>query len=319
MQTVTLDEAAIAHDLRVIHYFYLAGIVLLIYDNLLMLDLEVRFIWKSWRSRTSAWYLFIRYSSLCIRTMVLVSFDFGHFNLEVRVNTLHLEITHIFPKDVGLVLSISRNLTRSRNRCNKLNTVKGLLTVLQEGIVGCTLILRVLALYSFERRIVIILVAAVIIFISLAAAMPTGLSHTLNLPPSGCITPYSSAEQVREAGAWEAMLAGDVLLLGLTLYRVYTHEREIPTGRIWRVLIRDGTIIICLANLANILMFHFGDSLTFSSLTGFTVSLSVAVLCRLMLNLHLAAALNTGTTGLGTNSLRFAHTEEGADNGLDPT
>ncbi|KAJ6459582.1 hypothetical protein C8R45DRAFT_1182431 [Mycena sanguinolenta] len=194
METVTLDEATIAYDQRINRYLHLAGLVLLIYDHLLTLNLEVRFIWKSWRRKTSAWFLFIRYSSLCIRAVSLFTVEF-------------------------------------------------------ELLVGCTLILRVLALYSFDRRVVIILVTAAVICISLAAwcVVSTGPSLTLNPRPSGCITPYSWAGQIREAGAWEAMLASDILLLGLTLYRAFTHERDIPTGRLWRALIRDGTIYFALS------------------------------------------------------------------------
>ncbi|KAJ7881320.1 hypothetical protein B0H14DRAFT_3857790 [Mycena olivaceomarginata] len=77
-----LDDAAIVYDQRLNRYFQLAGIVLLVYDNLLTLDSEVQYIWKSWRSRASAWYLFIRYSSVCFRTVVLFTFDFGNFDLE---------------------------------------------------------------------------------------------------------------------------------------------------------------------------------------------------------------------------------------------
>jgi hypothetical protein len=63
---------------QVLHY-----VVLLAYDHLLTLDLEVRYIWKSWRTRASAWYLIIRYSSLCIRAMVLLTFNVGSLDLEV--------------------------------------------------------------------------------------------------------------------------------------------------------------------------------------------------------------------------------------------
>ncbi|KAF7363091.1 hypothetical protein MVEN_00661400 [Mycena venus] len=80
--TVIVEGATIAYDHRINRYFYLAGIALLVYDNLLTLDPEIRYIWKAWRTRTSAWYLFIRYSSLCIRTMALLTFDFGHFDPE---------------------------------------------------------------------------------------------------------------------------------------------------------------------------------------------------------------------------------------------
>ncbi|KAJ7232311.1 hypothetical protein B0H12DRAFT_192675 [Mycena haematopus] len=245
MVTVGLDEATIVYDHRVHRYFYLAGIVLLLYDNLLTLDLEVRYIWKGWRTRTSAWFLLIRYSTLLLRILALLTFDFGNFDPEV---------------------------------CKKLNTAKGLVTVIQELFVGCTLILRVLAMYSFNKRVLIVLVTAAILCLGFAAwcTLPDG--HSPTLPPtgaSGCIAAYSHSQRIRGAGAWEALLAGDVLLLGFTLYWAYTHNRDIPTGSLWHLLIRDGAlyfVIISLANLANILMFYFGDAIMSNCLAGFTVS-----------------------------------------------
>ncbi|KAJ6448274.1 hypothetical protein C8R45DRAFT_1223460 [Mycena sanguinolenta] len=290
MQTVGLDEATIAYDHRIHRYFYLTGIVLLFYDTLLTLDLEVRYIWKGPRPRASAWFLLIRYSSLCLRIMTLVIFDFGDFDPEV---------------------------------CKKLNTIDGLLTVIQELLVGCTLILRVLAMYSFNKRILITLVTAAIVCGGVAAwcTVPDGSSPTLApTNVSGCIFPYSYSQLVIHirvqsfsthdftgefAAAWEAMLAGDVLLLGLTLYWAYSNNRDIHAGSLWRVLIGDGkligvllalvstdkhhtgALIIGLGNLANILTFYFGDAIIPNSLGGFT-----------------AAEMNSGT--MDVTSLRFA-------------
>ncbi|KAJ7230791.1 hypothetical protein C8J57DRAFT_1582858 [Mycena rebaudengoi] len=219
MDTVPLDDTTIAYDQRITRYLYLAGIVVLLYDNLLTLDLEVQYIWKSWRTRGAAWYLVIRYSSLWFPSMALLVF--GNFTPE-------------------------------------------LLMVVLELFVGCTLILRVLAMYSFDRRVLLTLVTAAIVCVSLAVwcVIPNGPSIVLRSSPYRCISLASHSGYVREAGAWEVLLAGDILLLGFTLYRAYTHSREIPTGSLWHVLVRDGAIIICIANLANILMFYFGDAIT---------------------------------------------------------
>ncbi|KAJ7464637.1 hypothetical protein FB451DRAFT_1264145 [Mycena latifolia] len=74
--------------------------------------------------------------------------------------------------------------------------------------------------------------------------------------------------------------------------------------------------VICLANLANILMYYFGDLNTASSLSALTMSLSVTMICRLMLNLHKAAAA-TDSPGLVTHSLRFANGARADDSGID--
>ncbi|KAJ7330992.1 hypothetical protein DFH08DRAFT_966734 [Mycena albidolilacea] len=299
---ITMDDATIAYDQTIIRYFELAGIVLFLYDYLLTLGSEVKYIWKPGHARTTAWYLFVRYFCLFTNMGMRVS-DFGNLS----------------PKAYG-VFDLPRFY----------------LTGLHELIVGCTLILRVLAMYSFDKRVMFTLVTAALICVSLAAwcVVPVGPALTYNTRIPGCHTPSSEAQLVRTAGAWEALLAGDVLLLAFTLWRGYTQTRdvELPSGSLWRVLVRDGAMyfvlsvirsfrhtfstdlnldlcsVICLANLANILMYYFGDINTATSLSGFTASLSVTMICRLMLNLHEAAAISSSDSrgSALTQSLQFA-------------
>ncbi|KAK6995960.1 hypothetical protein R3P38DRAFT_3073598 [Favolaschia claudopus] len=55
-----------------------------LYDAILTMDMEVRYIWKSWRTRTrmAAWYFLIRYITLASRVVALSTFDFGSFDAE---------------------------------------------------------------------------------------------------------------------------------------------------------------------------------------------------------------------------------------------
>ncbi|KAJ6523936.1 hypothetical protein DFH09DRAFT_189236 [Mycena vulgaris] len=116
--------------------------------------------------------------------------------------------------------------------------------------------------------------------------------------------------------AWATQLAVDILLLGFTLYNGYVRSCTgiLPRRSLLRVLVRDGAmyfLIICLAILSNILMYHFGDIITARSLSSFTVSLSVTMTCRLMLNLHAAAAATLDISDFTTpptqmDTLRFA-------------
>ncbi|KAJ6622439.1 hypothetical protein B0H10DRAFT_904091 [Mycena sp. CBHHK59/15] len=75
---------------------------------------------------------------------------------------------------------------------------------------------------------------------------------------------------------------------------------------------RDGAMyfaMICLANLANILIFYLGDANTSGGLSWCTAAISVSMISRLMLNLHEAAAPEDETDTHATNlgSIRFAH------------
>ncbi|KAJ6536288.1 hypothetical protein B0H19DRAFT_1240945 [Mycena capillaripes] len=169
MATVTLDAATNAYDHRVNLYFYSAGV-------------EVRYIWKSWRTRPSAWYLFIRYSSLCVRIMSLVTFEVGSF---------------------GSKLS------------HTLDTTKSLLSVIQELFVACTLLLRVLAMYAFNKKVVFSLVMLSILGLSLSIVRTSRFSSSAF---------SSSAIQVKQnrsrvigkfsTGSLWHVLFGDVITAG---------------------------------------------------------------------------------------------------------
>ncbi|KAJ7347273.1 hypothetical protein DFH08DRAFT_960618 [Mycena albidolilacea] len=185
-------------------------------SNLLTLDSEVQYIWKSWRSRASAWYLFIRYSSVCFRTVVLSTFDFGNFD----------------PEEYRYFWRV--------------------LMVVQELFVGCTLSLRVLAMYSFNRRVAFTLVITAILCLSVAAwcVVPTGPSLELRSVTSGCLSPVTRSDQIR------------AMYFVLSCLHLTSQPALNPLFN----------SVICLANVANILMFHFGGVLTAGSLAAFAMS-----------------------------------------------
>ncbi|KAJ7858982.1 hypothetical protein B0H13DRAFT_1901640 [Mycena leptocephala] len=270
---MTVPDATIAYDQHINNYLDTAGIVLLVYDYLLTLESEVTYIWTK-RTRATAWFLFVRYFALCINTAVLTQLDFGNFGFDdANFSVLH--------KNCWLGVSHALEPLSSS----------------QSNLDAATLILRVLAMYFFDKRVMFTLAITAIVAVSVAA-------YTKQVFPDAIIR-----HPIRNvAGAWEALLGADIILLGFTLYRGYTRSRNditLPTKSLWRVLVQDGgqpwnmsqlllTCVMCLANLANILMFSLD---TASSLSTLTMSL--------MLNLHKAAA-EEDTLGLVTHSLRFA-------------
>ncbi|KAJ7442010.1 hypothetical protein FB451DRAFT_115669 [Mycena latifolia] len=155
---------------------------------------------------------------------------------------------------------------RSAVCCYKLTVAHGILLIVQELFVGCTLIMRVLAMYGFDKRVVITLVFAEILQLAVGtwALVPHGPPPPDDSPLPGCHTPNSRAQDMRMVVAWESQLAGDLILLGFTLYSGYTRSRGaiFPPGSLLRVLVRDGTMyfgIICIANFANTIMYYLDD------------------------------------------------------------
>ncbi|KAJ7832048.1 hypothetical protein B0H14DRAFT_2803752 [Mycena olivaceomarginata] len=282
MTSLALGAATTLQGLRVYRSLFLAGIVVLVYDQLLTFSAEVLYIWTPVRKKKSSiLYLVVRYSALC-GYMAMSSLVFGNFTPE------------------------------------KLSLANEILMMSEEVVVGCMLALRVFALYSFNKRVIATVIAAAIAGIVVAAwSIVSGvkdMNTTYVASVFGCqlsqgpIATYVDTIYCY-ASAWEALLAWDILLVGFTLYRGYKYKKSLGmshAGTLWLVLVRDGKIlhIICLANLANILMYYLNIA---GSVSHFTIALSVTMACRLMINLHAAATvkeLELETPELGT--LKFS-------------
>ncbi|KAJ6625304.1 hypothetical protein B0H10DRAFT_638414 [Mycena sp. CBHHK59/15] len=256
----------IARDVQLSRSLFLSGIVILFYDHILTLGEELRHIWATRHTYSSAWFLFIRYFSFC-GNIVMALDTFGDFEIKMQQ-------TEDYPRIPRL---------GSGDHCR-------------------TLCLRVYAMYGLSKKVfgLMMFVGTITVALSAWSVVPVGTVPIISTPAPGCYVPQSRAQDLRMTGAWGAELVGDVILIALTLHRGYSHGRDAASipGSLWGVLIRDGIayfLMICLVNLANILMFYFGDLYTSSSLSWFTSAISVAMILRLMLNLHVAAAQDTTT------------------------
>ncbi|KAJ7744063.1 hypothetical protein DFH07DRAFT_963896 [Mycena maculata] len=183
----------------------------------------------------------------------------------------------------------------------------------EEFFVGCTLSLRVCAMYGFNRRVFISLSIAALTTVSLGAWAIVGPHITLETSVPGCHTITSKDQAMRKspcvALAWEAQLVCDILILSLTLRRASTYHRAVGlrSPSLLRTMFRDGAVyfgMICLVNLANIVMIYVTQEtsvylsfpplctpihpqiITAGSLAWFACSISVTMISRLMLNLH---------------------------------
>ncbi|KAJ6540850.1 hypothetical protein DFH09DRAFT_1323089 [Mycena vulgaris] len=147
-------------------YFYLTDVVLLIYDHLLTLESEVRYIWTTDHTRALAWYLLVRYFALCTNVTVF-ALSFVDFSV----------------KD-----SSPRYFHSSHFK-------------------SATLILRVLAMYSFDKRVMASLASAAIIVICLFIRTAVGSEppHVYRTNLSGCYSVSSNARKFWIAGAWEGV------------------------------------------------------------------------------------------------------------------
>ncbi|KAJ7473527.1 hypothetical protein FB451DRAFT_1249476 [Mycena latifolia] len=278
----TPDYPTFAWDHRIYRCFFVAGLVILIYDHLLTLGSEVQYVWSSKLRPSTCWFLAVRYVGLAASITISV-FYFGDL---------------------------------SHESCVKMQLAWEVLLVVQEVLVECTLGLRVFAMYGLNLWILTCLLGAGGLSASLAlwAIFKYGHPQMLSAPGlSGCHTSIPRTSAYRLAGAWEAQLVCDTLVFALTVRRAYIQRRTSPryTGTLVERMVTDGAMyfgIIVIANLANLLTFYLGDVLLSGFLSWFTTSLSVTLLSRLMLNLHEAAHAGMDTEesdSIDLDTLRF--------------
>ncbi|KAK7018394.1 hypothetical protein R3P38DRAFT_2539504, partial [Favolaschia claudopus] len=281
-----IADLTLAKDGRLVVSLYLAAFVILAYDYLLTFGDEGTYVWIPGRARNrgARWFLLVRYLSLAV-TIALLGTTLVKYPPEMYAN--------IFAFDM----------------CNRIHTVRQLLLVVQQFVIGCTIILRVYAMYDLDKRIlaVLLLPAFATVGIGAWAVLPDsadGLDHDSNATFLGCHTPLSRTHDHRLAIAWGAELACETIAFGLTVYRSLRRVK-VPLRRLfsyrtvslWEIMVRDGVLyfgVVCLANLANIVMYHFGDFSTAGSLGWPTASISVVMITRVMLHLHAAAVEANG-------------------------
>ncbi|KAJ7698272.1 hypothetical protein B0H17DRAFT_1129798 [Mycena rosella] len=149
---------------------------------------------------------------------------------------LEAEITHIWVpghKRASAWFLFVRYFTLFSNITMALTTF-GTFTP-EELVVGCTLILRVYAMYSFNKRILacLLTMGLVTLGVGVWSVLPAG-------PPITGITLLPDC-QIPES---HTQLACDTMILGLTVYRAFQTTRgalAVP-GSLFQVMMRDGAM-----------------------------------------------------------------------------
>ncbi|KAJ6464979.1 hypothetical protein C8R45DRAFT_1023662 [Mycena sanguinolenta] len=211
-------EAIVIRDQRVVGYFTVASVVVLVYDHLLTFDEEIAEVWQPLQHRTRrlasiAWFLFIRYFALTSSTL-------------------------------QLLMTFAEGL--SSKVCSLIGIIRGICILALELSIGLTLFLRVYAMYNGDKRILAVLI---VVEIATAGIALWGVTDTIATPvPSieyrgpGCYLPLARAQLLRVAAAWDAILGCEILVIVLTVYRAIQQNGFTfnSPSRLWRVMLRDG-------------------------------------------------------------------------------
>ncbi|KAJ7018193.1 hypothetical protein C8F04DRAFT_1126729 [Mycena alexandri] len=276
-----LDYATFVYDHRIYRGVFLSGLVILVYDHLLTLGSEIKFMWRRRFHFGAYWFLAVRYISLACSLTITV-FYFGHL---------------------------------STKTCSKIQRLLEALLMLQQAFVEMTLGLRVLAMYGLNPWVGLPMgiLGAVAAGLGLWTMVEYGAPQMLTVPGlPGYHTVIPKSTALLLAAVWEAQVALDTLVFGLTLYRAYMDRSTVSmiSGSLIRHMMRDGAMyfgIIVFANVADVLTIYLGDEMISGILSWWTTSLSVTLISRLNLNLQRAGIGNSGTDDQGTTEIDEIH------------
>ncbi|KAJ3893403.1 hypothetical protein GG344DRAFT_63814 [Lentinula edodes] len=174
-------------------------------------------------------------------------------------------------------------------------------------IVATLLTMRVYALYTRDRRVLIVLTGIIVFGIG-ATVISLVFSESTPAPslfPIGCHDILDLKNAALVSVGWELVFIYDTLLFGMTVFKAYRARlqprvKQLEKFSVFTIIVRDGSIyfgIMALANLVNVLTFYyvaFGiecivetqDTLFRGTLSPFASCMSVTLMSRLMLHLH---------------------------------
>ncbi|KAJ7863977.1 hypothetical protein B0H14DRAFT_3606096 [Mycena olivaceomarginata] len=245
-------------ELLLLNYLHLVGITVLYWDHLITLRKEITLLWGRGRSLSAYCFFVNRYFAFL----------------------------------TGIPVSVIPFLSPSTERCLRLSLFREMAIVLTQLITGVVMIIRVYALFGRSRRVLWFMVGTAACVTGVNVWSVSGQEGSRTMIEGGCHYGLTESTSYRLAGSWEALFAFDSLIFGLTIYYAYSAQRwRIRQTNLHTLVVRDGAMyfgIMALANLANISTYYLVGYWPFlpGALATFANCISVAMISRLILNLH---------------------------------
>ncbi|KAJ3488030.1 hypothetical protein NLI96_g3125 [Meripilus lineatus] len=171
---------------------------------------------------------------------------------------------------------------------SKYRSFQGLIS----GVIVCSiLIVRTYALCNKSKKILAFLCVSFTLIFGVATwASPNGKKLQTNIG-NGCQTLVPQAVGIRSAISWEALMAFDLIVFGLTLYRIIEEKRgsHVSLNELTRLMFRDGAVylaIMALANSANVLTYYILTPGLKGATGSISAHISVVLVSRAMLNIR---------------------------------
>ncbi|KAL4244468.1 hypothetical protein ABKN59_008683 [Abortiporus biennis] len=265
--TLENDATTTLGQIRLHSYLHLAGIVILYYDYLVTFSDEFNYMW--FQGKRIPWFFFInRYFS------ILVDLSLGAAQL----------ITY-----------------NSIEKCITIHAISQTCLVIAQTIVSVVLLMRTYVLYNRSWKILafILVISSGLLAVCIWALVTrkTGLRSSDTNSQIGCVIVETTSSELHIAGAWDALMAFDIMIFITIVVKTYT-QRDVfrrEGGRLKNLLqlvFRDGVIyfiVMAVANTANMVTFYTLPPVLKSCLARVTSSISVTLVSRLILNLRIRA------------------------------
>ncbi|KAJ3755719.1 hypothetical protein EV360DRAFT_85633 [Lentinula raphanica] len=280
--------------------------VILVYDYLLTLDLEIERFWKRDTKRLASVLFFVnRYLSLVGNIPLMLFFFWPEPILRYHNASTLPYVSLRCPLTLSsFFVGISGFLPFRREA---LDFYAQIVIALVQCNICVLFVLRTNAIYSGSKRITgflcaILAAVAVNDVVQLYYADKTDPDAVD--PPSavsqvGAVPSFSNSQGLHFAYLWIGIFVFDLCVFSLTLWKTYyIYKDGYISGGIGTIVMRDGLMyfgIITLATLANIIVFLFGGELTRGLFPIFT---SIVMMSRLMLNLREDHSHETQMSGL---------------------
>ncbi|KAI5888139.1 uncharacterized protein SCHCODRAFT_02601797 [Schizophyllum commune H4-8] len=259
------DERLIADSAFLADVCHLLGVTVLFYDHAITFVPEITRIWCRPKTRGSYLFLLNRY--------------FGFFG--------------------GVTVTVLNFCAMPRETCQSVNLFREIYIVVTQIIVSMLMLIRVYAVFSRDRRILVGLLSYAAVGVALAGWALFGQTSTAEPAVVKCLVYTPEADAYRLSVIWLTMLAYDLIVFVLTAGKTARAVRQPRAPPLISILLRDGALyfgVLLISNVANVLTYYMAGPYLKGTLATAVSSLSITLLSRMMLNLHGEAVVGIFST-----------------------
>jgi len=259
--SITPDNIVYLSNIAGVKYALVGAFIWLVYDYVLCLGLEIKYVWFAPWAMPKLLYIWTRYFGLLLMALMVTTFMTSNRNPKLCVGFFNLETWG---------------------------------SVWMMGTVSCILLLRIYAMYERSRRVAIFSIVIYVGQIITACAILGTQVVTMYTPPqplsdfnvSGCITGDSPPALVTY---WIARLAFDSLLLLMVGYKMTHRYVSYNTTDLLDIMIKDNVstfiFIFCVQSI-NLFTYRLAPSELAAVALPFSIATDTIMSTRLILHIR---------------------------------